>query len=83
MQCFKEGDICVKGHDMESKSSWDSLSYVLIMAHNVYQHIDAVQEANRLADVEKFRANVHYTDYINDKSTGKSNEFSPYVPAKA
>ena len=68
MQCFKEGDICVKGHDMESKSSWDSLSYVLIMAHNVYQHIDAVQEANRLCDSRNF-----------DKVPSKTIEFCDFV----
>tara|TARA_B100000497_G_scaffold105754_1_gene122209 strand:- start:760 stop:1140 length:381 start_codon:yes stop_codon:yes gene_type:complete len=53
------------------------------MGHSVYNHITAVQEANRLADVEKYRTNVHYSDFIKDKSSGKSNEFSPYVPAKA
>ncbi len=50
MDCYREGDICVRGVDYESKTSWDSLSYVLLMAHNVYQHIEAVQEANRRAD---------------------------------
>ena len=32
----------------EGKTSWDSFSYALQMGHNVYQHIAAVQEANRL-----------------------------------
>jgi hypothetical protein len=50
MDCYREGDICCRGVDYESKTSWDSLSYVLLMAHNVYQHIEAVQEANRRAD---------------------------------
>jgi hypothetical protein len=45
-----EGDICCRGEDFESKTSWDSLSYVLLMAHNVYQQIEAVQEANRRTD---------------------------------
>ena len=43
MDCYMEGDICCRGTDYESKTSWDSLSYVLLMAHNIYQHIDAVQ----------------------------------------
>lgn len=30
------------------KTSWDSFSYILLMAHNVHRHIEAVQEANRL-----------------------------------
>ena len=53
MDCYREGDICVRGVDYESKTSWDSLSYVLLMAHNVYQHIEAVQEANRRADAKQ------------------------------
>ena len=50
MDCYREGDICCRGVDYESKTSWDSLSYVLLMAHNVHQHIEAVQEANRRTD---------------------------------
>jgi hypothetical protein len=46
-------DLCYRGngflgqHGKETKTSWDTLSYTLIQAHNVYQHIYAVQEANR------------------------------------
>jgi hypothetical protein len=46
-------DICYRGlgfigqHNKETKTSWDTLSYTLIQSHNVYQHIHAVQEANR------------------------------------
>lgn len=46
-------DLCYRGngfigqHGKETKTSWDTLSYTLIQAHNVYQHINAVQEANR------------------------------------
>ena len=46
-------DICYRGygflgqHGKETKTSWDTLSYTLIQAHNVYQHMSAVQEANR------------------------------------
>jgi hypothetical protein len=31
----------------EGKTSWDSFSYCLLMAHNVWTHIYATQEANR------------------------------------
>ena len=47
------GDLCYRGqgfigaHGKETKTSWDTLSYTLLQAHNVYQHITAVQEANR------------------------------------
>ena len=46
-------DICYRGqgfigqHGKETKTSWDTLSYTLIQSHNVYQHMCAVQEANR------------------------------------
>jgi hypothetical protein len=46
-------DLCFRGpgfigqHGKETKTSWDTLSYTLIQAHNVYQHMTAVQEANR------------------------------------
>ena len=49
-------DMCYRGvgflgqHGKETKTSWDTLSYTLIQAHNVYQHISAVQEANRQYD---------------------------------
>ena len=56
MDCYKEGDICCRGEDYESKTSWDSLSYVLLMAHNVYQHIEAVQEANRRTDAKDVKS---------------------------
>ena len=32
------------------KTSWDSFSYCLLMGHNVWMHITAVQEANRRFD---------------------------------
>jgi len=46
-------DLCYRGHGFigahgkETKTSWDTLSYTLLQAHNVYQHMTAVQEANR------------------------------------
>jgi hypothetical protein len=46
-------DLCYRGqgfigqHGKETKTSWDTLSYTLLQSHNVYQHITAVQEANR------------------------------------
>ena len=45
-------DLCYRGqgfigqHGKETKTSWDTLSYTLLQAHNVYQHMTAVQEAN-------------------------------------
>jgi hypothetical protein len=46
--CYKPGDLNKMGN--EGKTSWDSFSYTLQMAHNVWTHISAVQEANRKYD---------------------------------
>ena len=49
-------DICIYGPGdlnkigKEVKTSWDSFSYALMMGHNVWMHINAVQEANRQYD---------------------------------
>ena len=46
-------DLCYRGvgflgqHGKETKTSWDTLSYTLVQSHNVWMHINAVQEANR------------------------------------
>ena len=46
-------DMCYRGqgflgqHGKETKTSWDTLSYTLIQSHNVWMHMNAVQEANR------------------------------------
>ena len=45
---YKPGDLNKNGK--EGKTSWDSFSYALMMGHNVWQHLNAVQEANRQYD---------------------------------
>jgi len=45
---YKPGDVNKNGK--EGKTSWDSFSYALLMGHNVYMHLTAVQEANRRFD---------------------------------
>jgi len=42
---YKPGDLNKNGK--EGKTSWDSFSYALLMGHNVWTHIEAVQRANR------------------------------------
>jgi hypothetical protein len=50
------GDICYYGPTDTNKlgkvgkTSWDSFTYALLMAHNVHRHIAAVQEANERFD---------------------------------
>ena len=34
----------------EGRTSWDSFSYAIMMGHNVWMHINSVQEANRQYD---------------------------------
>jgi hypothetical protein len=76
-----EGDLDKNGKPKTAKStSWDTQTYLYYMAHSVYNHIAAVQEANRLADLEKHRIKLHWRDWIADKKTSVTNEFSPYVP---
>jgi len=53
---FKMKDICIyKPGDLnkigkEGETSWDSFSYALLIGHNVWMHLTAVQEANRRFD---------------------------------
>jgi len=42
-----DGNTTVRGKD---STSWDSFSYAIQMGHNVWSHINAVQEANRQYD---------------------------------
>jgi hypothetical protein len=64
-------------------TSWDTISYLLYMGHSVFNHIDAVQEANRLADVESFREVVDYKTWkAPAKKSSKAAEVSPYVPVR-
>ncbi len=52
-------DVCIYGPGdlnkigKEGKTSWDSFSYAILMGHNVWMHINAVQEANRQYDAGK------------------------------
>jgi hypothetical protein len=81
------GDVCHYGPGMlnkvgkEGKTSWDSFSYMLLMSHNVYQHIESVQRANALTDIV---TTSHKPDFKTwQKLTPKqekNSHFDPYVP---
>jgi hypothetical protein len=85
MERLTIGDICVYGPDDPNKNgkigktSWDTTSYLLGMAHSVYNHIQAVQEILRLADIEYTQINVDYRDCIRSTKTATSNK-SDFVP---
>lgn len=87
MERLKVGDICYMGpNDMNKvgkigKTSWDITSYALIMAHNVFNHIQAVQEINRLADIEYVtRTNINYQDWYVLRNMRKKSSLSAFVP---
>jgi hypothetical protein len=74
----KEGNQLFAERD---STTWDTQTYLYYMGHSVFNHIDAVQEANRLADVESFRENFDYKGWRKTKKSSKAGELSPYVPA--
>jgi hypothetical protein len=69
---YKPGDLNKVGK--EGKTSWDSFSYALLMSHNVWMHLTAVQEANR-----KFDAGDHPA--MMRRSTGDEEYFEDIVEA--
>lgn len=84
MERLTAGDICYMGPNDANKigkvgkTSWDTTSYLLIMAHNVYNHIQAVQETLRLADIEYARTSVSYKDAVGlGKKAPNLSEFIP------
>jgi hypothetical protein len=64
----------------EGKTSWDSFGYALMMAHNVYCHIVAVQRANNLMDIECARFKPDWRRWTKLKGSDKSDELSEWVP---
>lgn len=84
------GHICQLGHgDLNQMGkiglgSWDSMSYVLVAAHCVYKHIEAVIEANRLVDFEMCRGlyqRLQLKDWTLDKKNSSANKVSDLIPA--
>ena len=69
---YKPGDLNKIGK--EGKTSWDSFSYALLMGHNVYLHLTAVQEANRRFDAGEHPAMMQ-------RSTGDYAYFEDIVEA--
>jgi hypothetical protein len=69
---YKPGDLNKIGK--EGKTSWDSFSYALLMGHNVWMHLTAVQEANRRFDAGEHPAMMR-------RSTGDYAKFEDIVEA--
>ena len=62
----------------EGKTSWDSFTYGMLMSHNVYMHIRAVQEANSLATLECENYKLDWRHW--QKKGKKLNQESLYTP---
>jgi hypothetical protein len=89
---YAPGDLNKVGK--EGDTSWDSFSYAIMMGHNVWMHLNAVQEANRQYDLgnmpsmlvdERFDR-VYYKDIVeaifatDDRAVAEAviEEFSKY-----
>jgi hypothetical protein len=83
---LSQGDICWYKPGMlnkigkEGATSWDSFAYALMMGHNTYCHIVAVQRANQLADIEAARFAPDWREWKKVKDSDKSDEYSEWVP---
>jgi hypothetical protein len=81
-------DLCYRGqgflgnHNKETKTSWDTLSYTLIQSHNVWMHMNAVQEANRRYEqnvvpkmiVHKFEGDRFFTNLVDEIFSKKNKQ---------
>ena len=83
---LKMGDVCWYGegdlnkNNKEGKTSWDSFSYVLMMAHNVYNQIRAVQTANDLNDIERLKYQPQVKHWRKVSASDTTDEMSEFVP---
>jgi hypothetical protein len=66
---YRPGDLNKIGK--EGSTSWDSFSYALLMGHNVYMHLTAVQEANRRFDAGEHPAMMRFSG-----TKGRLGDFS-------
>jgi len=66
---YRPGDLNKIGK--EGKTSWDSFSYALLMGHNVWMHLTAVQEANRRFDAGEHPAMMRFSG-----TKGRLGDFS-------
>jgi len=83
---LKIGDVCWYGegdmnkNNKEGKTAWDSFSYCLMMAHNVYNQIRAVQVANDFNDIERVVHKPDVKHWRKTKASDTTDEHSTYVP---
>jgi hypothetical protein len=76
---YAPGDLNKLGK--EGRTSWDSFSYFLMMAHNVYQHIESVQRANQLTDTAVMTHDVDLREWRKPaKANSKALEIDVWTP---
>jgi hypothetical protein len=65
-----------------ANTSWDSFAYALMMGHNVYCHIVAVQRAQQLMDIEiaENKHKITWERWKKVKAQDNSDEYSDWVP---
>jgi hypothetical protein len=73
---YAPGDVNKLGK--ETKTSWDTFSYFLMMSHNVYQHIESIQRANSLTDTACHLNNPD--PGLWRKVKGQADQMSDWVP---
>jgi hypothetical protein len=85
MERLTLGDMCAYGPEDKNrngkigKTSWDTTTYLLAMAHSVYNHIQAVQEILRLSDIEYTQIDVDYRQCARSSKSATANK-SDFVP---
>tara|TARA_B100000809_G_scaffold255143_1_gene293274 strand:- start:768 stop:2273 length:1506 start_codon:yes stop_codon:yes gene_type:complete len=83
------GDICHYAPGMlnkigkEGKTSWDSFSYMLMMGHNVFQHIESVQRANAIMDTSLQLYDTNYKHWRKLKNGSREEVFDSWTPRNA
>jgi len=75
---YKPGDLNKIGK--ESKTSWDAITYAIVMAHNVYRHVRVVQRANQLTDIESVSYKPDWKTWTPTQKRGGGQQFSKWVP---
>jgi hypothetical protein len=71
-----------KLNKISNRTSWDSFSYALMMGHNVYCHIVAIQRAQQLMDIEiaEHKHKINWQDWGYNKGKETHDEYGDWVP---
>tara|TARA_B110000114_G_C15080193_1_gene393679 strand:- start:1656 stop:2444 length:789 start_codon:yes stop_codon:yes gene_type:complete len=82
------GDMCYQGvgaldkNGQVSKTSWDSLTYMLMQGHNTYSHIESIQRANRFADCTMPLIDTDHNLWSQVSGKGKARQIDDHIPVE-